>query len=113
MVARGPAWLFAHRTNHSNGGQQMKRALTRVSVIGAIVALAAMLPTTGAGARSAASVRVAADHLNNPRGVSVGLDGRTVYVTEAGNGGLKDHSRCDNVPDPESGDKTTMCLSLS
>jgi hypothetical protein len=56
-------------------------------------------------------VTVVADHLDNPRGVSIGTGGR-VLVAEAGNGDANG-GRCAGVIDPESGIKTTECLGFT
>jgi hypothetical protein len=60
---------------------------------------------------AATKVTVVADHLDNPRGVSIGIGGR-VLVAEAGNGDAKG-GRCAGVIDPESGVKSTMCLGFT
>src|SRR5882724_4775476 len=91
----------------------MRKTVWRFGAIGAL-ALASAIATSGAaGAGGGPSVRVVANHLNNPRGVSILNDGTSVVVTEAGRGGLTDHSRCDNVIDPESGGTVLGCLSYT
>ena len=59
----------------------------------------------------APKVTLVADHLDNPRGVSIGTGGR-VLVAEAGNGD-PNGGRCAGVIDPESGVKSTMCLGFT
>lgn len=85
-----------------------RRPLRRLALCGALALTAAAVPA----ARSDATprVRVAVNNLNNPRGVSIMNDGRSVLVSEAGRGGFGDQSRCDNIPDPETGQPTLMCL---
>lgn len=72
-----------------------RRRPLMTSLIGALLAIALVVPTAAAGEPK---VKVVADGLDNPRGLSFGPDG-ALYVAEAGSGGTL---AC--LPGPEGGD---------
>src|SRR5262245_50563626 len=78
-----------------------------------VVALAAPMWAVGPAAHAATplsvSVKVVADHLDNPRGVSIAANGR-ILVAEAGHGD-PNGGKCANVQ--SGGVSTKMCLGFT
>ncbi len=63
------------------------RGILKLSLLAALVGAVAM--PAGATAAPRSTYRVAANHFNNPRGVSLSPDGRYLYIAAAGTGGSK------------------------
>ena len=91
-------------------GARLGRRLAGCGAGALCIAAASIVPALPARGATP-KVTIVADHLDNPRGVSIGTGGR-VLVAEAGNGD-PNGGRCAGVIDPESGVKSTMCLGFT